>query len=337
MHPMNSPESPEESIRASSNKKWSSFMYPSNRPLVHPITALACCACLAAMLSLIQVNVASAQQLLPDVQIAEVANHFQAPIVPVGYEAKDACVDCGKGADCTGCGCCDSCCGCGGWFHRWSDHWDGSFDLGLNGSEGNTRNTNFVLGIDAKRTFGLNTVSMDVDYFFNREEDVVTRDRLYALGRLEREIPNSPWSWFAQTWFEYDKFEDWRSRIGLHFGAARMLIDNECTTLKARLGAGASKKSEGPDQAWKPEVLLGADYELRLTDWQKFTATVDYFPDIGDFSSFRINTRAGWELLLSDQHDVSLAVNIFDRYDSTPSPGDPANELDYWLSIHWGF
>jgi hypothetical protein len=196
---------------------------------------------------------------------------------------------------------------------------------------------NLVLGFDAKRVIGLNTVSLNLDYFFQEEASAVTKNRLYSLGRFEQDIPDSKWSWFTDAWFEYDQFEDFRSRIGLHVGVAALLKDTDCSTLKGRFGLGTSKKSEGPDNDWKPEALLGVDYELRLTKRQKLKTTVDYFPDVGNVSSFRVNTRAGWELLIDEEADLSLAISAFDRYDSTPSPGDPVNELDYWLSIHWGF
>ena len=34
---------------------------------------------------------------------------------------------------------------------------------------------------------------------------------------------------------------------------------------------------------------------------------------------------------------ASDRISAFDRYDSMPGPSEPANELDYWMSLHWGF
>lgn len=195
---------------------------------------------------LILTGVCDAQAQVPDTNSWDNPGSPYSSVVPARFELESQCAKCGNLASCEGCGCCGHCCRCGGLLHRWLQPWEGGLDIGLNGAEGNTRDTNFTIGFDAKGEFGLNTLSASLDYFFQRESSAVTKNRVYALGRYERAIPDSAWSWFTDTWFEYDQFEDWRSRIGLHLGASVLLRDTDCCTLKGRLGLGTSRKAEGP-------------------------------------------------------------------------------------------
>lgn len=70
-------------------------------------------------------------------------------------DAEPSCF-CGKDISCE-CGSCDACCGCShglyGWCYRWISPWDGTLELGLNGADGNTSNSNLFFGFDGKREY----------------------------------------------------------------------------------------------------------------------------------------------------------------------------------------
>ncbi len=218
-------------------------------------------------------------------------------------------------------------------IHRW----EGSFDFGLTGSSGNSQNTNMGLGLHGKLISGSDTVSADMDYYFNQDDSGVTKNRFYGLGRYERAFDCSPFSWYFDLWYEYDRFTAFRSRIGFHTGLGVSLLEWDNGFLRARLGLGASRPMSGADTVWSPEVQAGLDYERQLTGRQKLFAHLDYYPDINDFGTFRLHARAGWELLIHEPSDLSLKLTAFDRYSTTTDPGFQANDLDYLLAISWGF
>lgn len=215
--------------------------------------------------------------------------------------------------------------------------WGGQFEIGLNGAEGNSRNVNLVFGLDAKRKVGLDTWSIDLDYLFSRNETAVTKDRFYSLTRYEHEIPDSRWGWFAESWFEYDGMEAFRSRFAIHGGGSLKIIDKEDNLLKALAGMGASREIEGNDRDWKPEVFLGSLWERKLSERQNFSIRTVVYPDVSQSESYRVNMRAKWECKLSDERDIKLSLSAFDRYDSTPNAGQRKNNVDYWASLVWGF
>ena len=223
------------------------------------------------------------------------------------------------------------------YLHAWKQEWDGSFDIGLSGSSGNSETTNLGVGLHAKREVGLNTTLVGIDYFYNQSESVVTKNRLYALGRYERAFPDSVLSWYCDFWYEKDQFASFDYRIGFHTGVGVSLLDNEITTLGTRMGLGASRAYGIADSEWLPEIQFGLDYEHRITNHQKLFATVDFYPDINDFANFRLHFNAGYELVIVEEHNLSLKLSAFDRYFSRPDPGSKRNDLDYLLALSWGF
>jgi len=259
---------------------------------------LVSCAAASALLLLVP-NAGNAQTGLPDLKITAHSDCLGESVTPAAFVSKDACNGCAGDASC------DACCRCtcGGPFHRWVCLWDGGLDVGLNGASGNSQDLNLVVGVEAERKWGLKTLSFDLDYFLQQEDAELTKHRLYSMTTCERDIVGSAWSLFGDAWYEYDQFKDFDSRVGLHLGAAVMLKETKNSTLKGRLGAGTSKEFGSLDDEWKPEGLAGLKGEHKMNDRQKLTAKVDYYPDIGDASSFRLNAKANCEVC--GNHDES--------------------------------
>lgn len=239
--------------------------------------------------------------------------------------SENKCPDCNR-TDCPGRG--------GNCLER---NWDGKFEVGLNGSEGNSRNVNLVFGFDAKREQRRWTTTIDVDYLYSKDEVETTRNRLYSLARWEYDVPDSTGGLFFDNWFELDALEDFGGRIGVHAGWFDYLMKEEDCELKGLIGFGSTKEFEGNDTAWKPEVYLGANWEKKINDRQDLYVRSIFLPDIGDFTSFRLRLKAGWDCDLNEAKTWKVSVSIFDRYDSTPSGTDRKNDIDYWFSLAYSF
>ena len=220
---------------------------------------------------------------------------------------------------------------------EWHERWKGRFEVGLNGSEGDNQNLNLVVGFDAKQESGLDTLALDVDYLFSIDDSVVSKNRFYSLTRFERDIPDSPWGWFVDNWFEFDEFEEFKSRLGFHGGLIRTIIDTDKELLKGLIGFGTSRELAGPNQVWRPEAFIGVAWEKDITDEQKCYIKAMCYPDVRAPESFRFLVRAGWECALTEEEDLFLSLSAFNRYDSTPGGDSVKNNLDYWASLIWGF
>ena len=219
---------------------------------------------------------------------------------------------------------------------RPSKPWEGSFELGLDGSEGNSQTFNFRLGFDAERTTRHNVFALDLDYRKTSNALVETANRAFLDWRYERLFEDSRWTSFVHGTVDYDEFQAFDLRASLDVGLGYHLIKTEAMSLAARFGSGCSREIGGPDDAYVPEAVLGLDFEHRLNKRHKFTASAEYSPDVTGLNDFRLKSRASWEALVDKKMNLSLKLSILERYDSTPHGAEP-NDLDYAAVLLWKF
>jgi putative salt-induced outer membrane protein YdiY len=208
--------------------------------------------------------------------------------------------------------------------------------MGMDGSSGNSETFNIRLGATAARKTTRHSFLFDLDYHKNTNEAVETANRLYSEGRYERLSETKPWTWFFKQTTEYDEFQPWDVRIVSTSGFGYRFLDGDITTLTARLGAGFSQQVGGFDQDIIPEMNYGFEYSHRMTKRQKIALSVEYFPNLVNYSEFRMVSKGDWEVLLDAENNLSLKISVNDRY-AYPNLGGELNDLDYALVLLWSF
>jgi hypothetical protein len=221
-------------------------------------------------------------------------------------------------------------------WRRWRRPWSGSFELGADGSGGNSNTFNIRTGFDAKRKTDEQILTLDLDYHKNTNNSVETANRLYFDWRYERPHKGTLWTWFVQGTTTYDEFQPWHVRLTGSTGMGYHLVKNETTTLQARMGGGSSREIGGPEKYFIPELNLGLDGEHKLSKRQKIKASVEYYPDVTEFGDFRLVSKADWEVLLDEEMNLSLKLSASDRF-KRPNPGGKLNDVDYSLVLLWKF
>ncbi len=215
--------------------------------------------------------------------------------------------------------------------------WDGSLDLGVDGSQGNSDTFNLHLGFHAKRKTEDNILSLSLDYNKRSAQTVTTADRLFFEGRWEWLVADTPRSWFVHETVEYDQFQPFDVRDTSDAGMGYRLIKNDQTTFIGRLGAGFSHEYGGPENGlYVPEIVFGVQLEHQISKRQKLLGLVEYAPDVGDFPRYRIRTQAALEVMLDDEKNLSLRMGVLEIYNSVPN-GALRNDLDYALMLMWKF
>ncbi len=212
--------------------------------------------------------------------------------------------------------------------------WDSSFELGTNGSTGNTETQSFETGADLNWKNERRKFELAFDYVRATADGRENKNYGLFTARHDWLLVDSPWSVFIENQLEYDEFRSFGLRLVLNGGLSYAFIDNDTTTLSGRAGAGVMHEFESPDERWVPEALFGTDFKHQLTDRQKVSLTLDYFPAWTDFSDFRVQTKGSWEMLLDEATNMSLKLSITDRYDSTPNGLKP-NDLNYSMMLLW--
>ncbi len=215
--------------------------------------------------------------------------------------------------------------------------WEGSFQIGFDGSEGNSESMNIHLGADVKRKQDVHLLYVNVEYNRKNADYTNTTNKLYSQERYERIIRNTNWSLFWEATGEYDEFQEYEFRVTSHAGVGRMIFKTLDAVLKGRFGAGFSHEFGGPrDDYYAPELLLAFDYERKVFDRQKLIASVEYMPDMSDFTEYRLNSYAGWEVQLDDDSHLNLRFAVRNRYNSASGKSKP-NDLDYAALLLWKF
>lgn len=214
------------------------------------------------------------------------------------------------------------------------EDWSISYELGVNGSDGNAVNFNLSTGLDLERKTESRITKITSKYASATNDGIATRDFALLRGRNEYLFADSPWSLFAESLLEYDRFQAFDLRLTLASGLGYRWVENDTTLIKSRMGLGTSREFGGPNEEWKPELVLGGDFKHQLSERQKLYCTIDYYPNWTNFSDFRLITDAGWEMVIDQAGHTSLKIGVIDRYDSTPE-GRKANDLNYSILLLW--
>jgi len=215
--------------------------------------------------------------------------------------------------------------------------WSGNVDLGVDGSEGNTEVFNLRCSMKAVRKVDISTTTLSLSYSRQTSKTIATQERLYFDGRYEQLLGGSRWSAFFHQTIEYDQFQPFDVRDTSDIGFGYRLIDRENTTLIGRFGGGFSHEYGGPnDGEYVPEAVFGMQFEHQLNKMQKFIGSVEYAPDVTQFSRYRIRSQAALEIVLSEERNLSMRIGVLNRYNNEPNNARP-NDLDYAMMLMWKF
>jgi len=216
--------------------------------------------------------------------------------------------------------------------------WKGTVDLGLNGSAGNSENFSLRGAVGLKRTTEPMETAVNFSYIYATDDGRATKSRAEASIRNDWLFKDSPWGFFAQGKFEFDDFQSWLYRVSAFAGPSYTFIKNDTTLLRGRVGFGLSREiMRRADNAITPEALAGLDFEHKLNDRTKVFANVDYLPSLKRFTTFRIDSKAGLEILLDKDSGMNFKLGAADRYQSNPGPGAKRNDIDYFATLGWNF
>ncbi|WP_197528564.1 DUF481 domain-containing protein [Aeoliella mucimassa] len=212
--------------------------------------------------------------------------------------------------------------------------WDTALELGINGSSGTSESLSVRTGGYIKRESDLRKIDFNIYHNRTKAGGIETQNNAQANFRHDWLMPNSPWTIYAQSQLYYDQFQAFDLNLNMNGGLGYRFIDEEHLELTGRVGAGASREFGSVDDEWVPEAQFGFDYEQKLSDTQKVTASMDYYPEWEDFSKYRMLTNLGWEVELAVPSNVSLKVAATNRYDSDSGGVDP-NNLNYSVLLLW--
>jgi len=219
---------------------------------------------------------------------------------------------------------------------KYWDPWEGSVEFGLSGTSGNSDTLSIKAAGNAKYEDDFRKHKFSINYVNTQQNGVDTALNTIGDIRLEWKFPPGPWSLYVHELTEVDEFKNFDWRVAIDAGASYAFVKNDYTSLSASAGGSTSREFGGVDEEWVPELAFGVDWSWNVSKSSKIKIAVDYFPEIGDFENYRMNTKADWETVLNAEWGLSLKLGLFNRYDSTPNGAEP-NDLNYSVTLLWNF
>ena len=200
--------------------------------------------------------------------------------------------------------------------------WDLSYELGVNGSVGNSDTHTWRTAAKGKRATETSVLTASVDYRKSMDQSKTTADRLFQEWRAEFPNKNNQWSWYMHGTVEFDAFRAYDARVTEDNGIGYQWYKNDVGSFITRAGAGTSREFGGPKDEWIPEGVLGAVYERKINKRQKFSLSNEFFFDLTEFGENRMNTKGDWQVILDEAH-LSLKVALSIATTAPPTARNP--------------
>ncbi len=214
--------------------------------------------------------------------------------------------------------------------------WDKHFELGFNGSDGNSQTFNLNAAFGATKADDFNRDQLSATYFRNNDDGNRTRNEFTAEAVHDWLMPDSPWFKFASAKLEYDEFQDWETRASGFVGVGKQLVDTDKHNLIGRAGLGASYEF-GTINELVPEALFGLEWIYHINDRQTLESYVTVFPDLDEFGESRTQAGTAWTLAIDETDGISLKFGVDNEYESKTGGTAKHNDVKYYGALVFDF
>lgn len=213
---------------------------------------------------------------------------------------------------------------------------DKRFELGFNGSDGNSQTFNLNSAFLATKEDDRDRSKISATYYQNNDDGNRTRNEF--IGKVVHDwlMPESPWFKFANGRLEYDEFQDWDTRISGFLGTGRLLADTPKHNLIARAGLGGSYEF-GTVNELIPEALIGLEWVYQINRRQKLESYITLFPDLNEFGESRALAGTAWSIKIDDTDNISLKFGLYDEYESKTQGTAKHNDVKFYGALVFDF
>jgi putative salt-induced outer membrane protein YdiY len=211
--------------------------------------------------------------------------------------------------------------------------WSRTFDVGLNGRQGNSETASVTAGLELNYEDEFKRWAFQGRAFYARDEDGTDDNNGRFSLRRDHFISGSAWFAFGSVSYAYDQFESWRHRIVTSAGPGYRLVQKETHELDLRLGATYTREF-GERDVNGADVMLGFDYLWKPASRYTFTLTNQLFTEVQpDGGELRNLTVADWELQVLAEPALSLNVGVENEYETKVEEDDKKNDLKYYVTV----
>ena len=215
--------------------------------------------------------------------------------------------------------------------------WSRTIDLGWNGKQGNTENSNLTLGSNFRYEDDWKRWRFRTRYFFNTSDGTTEDNNARVDLRRDWLFPGSRWFAFVAPSYQYDQFESWQHRTVLAAGPGFNLVNREAQSLDVRVGPVFTREF-GERQQAQADALFALDYTWNITSQLVLSLSNQLFSEVNpNPGEFRNLTIGELRIRLTERPKLSLLLGAENEYETDIEPGDKANDLKYYVSLGLDF
>lgn len=220
--------------------------------------------------------------------------------------------------------------------HKILPGWDKNFELGFNGSEGNSQTLNIHSAFDATQEDDHHRWKLGASFFQNKDDGTRTRNEFNAEVTHDWLMPDSDWFKFATAKYQYDEFQDWESRASAFIGVGKQLKKTDEHDVIGRVGIGGSYEFGSVNEI-VPEALLGLEWVYTINERQTLASHVTVFPDLDEFGESRTVAGVAWTLAVDEADGISLKFGVDNEYESSTEGNAKHNDVKYYGALVFDF
>lgn len=211
--------------------------------------------------------------------------------------------------------------------------WERSVDLGVSGSEGNSPEANFRIGMKLFERTERRRWRIGGDYKLSFTDGETDDNNARLHGRRDWLFPGSRWFYTNATEYQYDQFEPWEHRVSIRTGPGYHILREGPLVLDGLLGVNLTYEF-GDRNELRPELLLGFELSWDISEGQALTLSNHLLPQL-DAQELRNVTRFEWKIRLLNSEHLSLLLGFDNEYD-TAAEDDKLN-LKYYSSLSYQY
>lgn len=217
-----------------------------------------------------------------------------------------------------------------------AEGWEGSLNLGVTATTGNSRESMGNASIDVKLTRPESITHLGASATYGQAEGKTEEDKSSTFAEYSYLITERLSAYLNLEW-ERDRVADLVWRINAGPGLGYYLIKTPNVSLISELGVSyVREKFENVKFEDYYALRIAERGEWKITETAKLWEEAEYLPDVSDFQKrFILKSEAGVEAPITIK--TSLRFLVQDTYNSTPAPGRNKNDATYIASVGYKF
>jgi putative salt-induced outer membrane protein len=221
-------------------------------------------------------------------------------------------------------------------------NWQNTATVGLTIARGNTDTTLFSASVDSAKKWAHSDLHMGADDIYGesrvpgQSSSTETADAEHSFIQYDQNLTDRFYV-YARGTLMHDGIADVQYRLTLVPGAGYYFIKNKKVDLSLEGGPGYIAQKLDDDSTSYVTLRLAEKFHWQISDRAKLWESLEYLPQVDDFSNYIVNFELGVEAALNKGNKLALRTVFQDTYDSRPAPDRLKNDLKLITGITYHF